>query len=163
MTTPTGLAALAAADARSALSQCAALQVALGVDGAGDPVAAAAALIHIGDADDAIVAPYVVLIVKPTPPDFIADDLTLYGYTVEADLALAQDAGSTTGAHDMLFALNVDNVVGQLRALYDDHSSGLSFDLIAAGTSEAVRDDDTGAQGGVMMNLVVLNLECVDG
>lgn len=162
MTTATGLAALALIDARLALSQCAAVQVALEVDEAMTPAAAAVALGYLEDAEDDIAEPYYVLSVRPSPPDFISDSATLYQFEITVEFALPPAADADSGADDFVHALNLSDVIGQLRALYDDHTSGLSFDLAGAMIDQAVREDETGAQAGVMLEQLVLSLECVD-
>jgi hypothetical protein len=156
--TATGLAALALADAKAALSRCGTVQALLGTTNDDPALAAAATLlrIFIDDAGQVETGNYLLLTCKPRPSEFMAADLRHYVYDIAVECWLGHPGGATAADQDFINSHNLDQAVTELWA---QHTSGaLAFELESAGTDQPVRDDDAGAQGDQVGNLLSMAL-----
>lgn len=161
MPTPaTSLAALAALDAKAALSRCASVWAWLGVTGVDDAAKAAAALplIFIGDADDELPPCYIVLIATPRPGERIAIDTVKRVFSIEAECCATEINPAENAADDLIVGYNLDEVAVEL---LEQHEDGLlNFELVeVASTAVPYRESQETDRAGSILQLISFELE----
>lgn len=153
-------AALAAEDARAALSRCPSVQTWLAVAGADAAAKAAAALllIFLQDAGELIPARYLLVTVAPRPPIKVAADLIHRSFDVNVQCATSQPSGADTAQEDFRFGLNLDEVG---KEWMDQHEDGLlSFELVdVPAANTPIRDEDLSDRAGDLLNEITATLE----
>ena len=153
-------AALAAEDARSALSRCVSVQTWLAVVGANAAAKAAAALplIYLQDAGDDLPARYLLITVTPRPPQKTADDLTHRTFDIAVDCVTAQPDAATDAQQDFTFGLNLDEVGVEWM---DQHEDGLlDFELTEVPVANVpLRDSDLGDRSGDILQQISAQLD----
>lgn len=160
MTAATSHAALAAQDARSALSRCPSVWLWLNVVGADDAAKAAAALllIYLQDAGEDLPTRYIVITVVPRPPEKVAADLIHRAFDVSCECCTTQPSGASTAQEDFLFGLNLDEVG---KEWMDQHEDGLlAFELVDVPVAGVpLRENDLSDRSGDLLNAVNATLE----
>lgn len=159
--TATSHAALAAEDARAALSRCPSVWTWLGVTGADAAAKAAAALplIYLQDAGEDRPERYLLVTVTPRPPEKVAADLIHRVFEVNAECVTSQPTDAADAQEDFRFGLNLDEVG---KEWMDQHEDGLlDFELVEVPAANVpLRDDELSDRSGDLLNQIGALLEC---
>ncbi len=157
----TGLAALAADNIRTALSQCETIQELFGVSDDADPEAAALAMLFISDAGEALPPAYGLITITPRGSDNIASGLRRYSFDFSADFWIPKPDDADLAEEDFLASHNLSEAANELWEMHDN--GGLDFELTACASDVVVRDEETGDGAGDMGNVLNGSVECYDG
>ena len=158
--TATSHAALAAEDARAALSRCPSVWTWLGVTGVDDAAKTAAALplIYLQDAGTDLPRRYLLVTVTPRPPERLAGDLVHRVFDVVVQCTTTAPAAAVDAEEDFTFGLNLDEVG---KEWMDQHEDGLlDFELTTLPVANVpLRDDDLSDRSGDLLQEISAQLE----